>query len=335
MDREMCMRRIVGLMICGGLLGSSTVTSADETLLNSSGNPIRVQRAVAALSLKTCEEQGKAHGNASERFQGRIDAKCFDHFLSSAPLNAVKQTPDGGVLAFGNRNILYLRFSPKGADSDPSLRALVADRIIAGGNTRLKDIRSVAIDAENKEIFVLDGGKGEILVFEFNQSGDVKPRRVLESPELLGATAIAIAAKAQALIVTLPERGEVRIFARKAATLPADPAFPPSAHRVLKGGKGGFAAPHSVAVDEEAGELYVVDRDGNQILAFDLAGIGDSEPKRVIRGHGTELDHPVAISFSKTRGEIEIFNEDGRALRHARLSSGDKGPLTDPKSPLR
>jgi DNA-binding beta-propeller fold protein YncE len=132
-------------------------------------------------------------------------------------------------------------------------------RIIAGERTGLSDNCALYVDPETGDIYSVNNDTHNYLsIFSHEQSGDVEPTRKLLTPHR--TFGIALDEKAKELYLTIQHPPAVIVW-RKMAQESEAPL------RIIQGYRTGLADAHGIAVDQESGRVYVVNRGGTASLA--------------------------------------------------------------------
>ncbi len=221
--------------------------------------------------------------------------------------------------------VLVFRGGAKGAEAPL--------RVIQGPRTRMIRPQTVAVDEQNGEIIVGDTSARSVLVFPREAQGDVIPRREIHGPKtgLLNVVGVGVDPVHNLVAVTSVSRigGKTGIFL---FPRDADGDVPPRA--VISGPKTGMLHPWQVAIDAEAGKIFVavINMDylppyeldkvraslkpdvqlpspwGSENQGFigvwDIHDDGDVPPRAVIQGPASGLIHPAGVAFSSRDGEV-------------------------------
>jgi hypothetical protein len=151
-------------------------------------------------NMSMCEKEAERFGNGLGR--DHIPFECVDVMKQAASAAAVKSSSDGKILAYGHRNIVFIKQNEK-------------IRVIAGSYTELEDILSIAIDEVNQEVAVLDQ-KGDVRFYSSYITGNVAPLRVIKHKNLEGAVDLVINTKSNEVIVLNKAQRSLLFFSRLA-----------------------------------------------------------------------------------------------------------------------
>ena len=236
-------------------------------------------------------------------------------------------------------------------------------RIIGGENTFLEYACSVYIDPETGDIFGVNNDTMNWMpVFGRDARGNVAPKRKLRTPH----TTFGIVAdeQEQELFFTIQDDHAVVVFAK-------DAQDEDSPLRILQGSRTQLADPHGIAVDSQAGLLFVsnwgtnnerpplaegggggnVDRPDfpvgrrrafpgsgkiqpPSITVYPKDAQGDTPPLRMIQGPKAQLSWPTALAVHPDRGELFVANDTGDSVIVFRTdASGDAAPIRVLKGP--
>jgi len=283
-----------------------------------------------------------------------------DSYFSFAGI-AVDPIRNEVVLAEENlsRLLVYDRLEntpPNAVMSEPK-------RMIGGENTFLEYACSVYIDPATGDIYGVNNDTMNWMpVFGRDARGNVAPKRKLRTPH----TTLGIVAdeQEQELFLTIQDDHAVVVFAK-------DAQDEDSPLRILQGSRTQLADPHGIAVDSQAGLLFVsnwgtnnerpplaegggggnVDRPDfpvgrrrafpgsgkiqpASITVYPKDAQGDTPPLRIIQGPNAQLSWPTALAVHPDRGELFVANDTGDSVIVFRTdASGDVAPIRVIKGP--
>jgi len=223
-------------------------------------------------------------------------------------------------------------------------------RQILGPRTEVGFVAGIAADPERGEVYVVNNDiEDRLLVFGYDDNGNVRPRRVLYVPHQ--AWGVALNRKRGELMLTVQSDNMVVFYRQEASRLEAP-------LRVIRGEQTGLADPRGIAVDEEAGEIFVANH-GNwrdvppafhgdeqaswepvrggrfhppSIRVYGVGDQGDVAPRRVIEGERTGLNWPMGVAV----GEEEVFvaNAGDDSIRvFSTRAQGDVRPIRTIRGP--
>ena len=147
-----------------------------------------------------CEKEAESFGNGLGK--DHIPFECIDVIKQAATASALKISSDGKIVAFGHKNIIFIKKNEK-------------VRVIAGSYTELEDILSIAIDEANQEVAVLDQN-GDVRFYSSYITGNVAPLRVIKHKDLEGAVDLVINTKNNEVIVLNKAQRSLLFFSRLA-----------------------------------------------------------------------------------------------------------------------
>ncbi len=219
--------------------------------------------------------------------------------------------------------------------------------------------RGIAVDSENKEIFIASQHNSALVVFRQHAEENEPPLRLLQGDRTRLANPHGIAFDSQNGLVYVTNHGQVssrpdreevedRGDVRPNVPLPRSMAvagsgrfLPPSINvyrrtasgntpplRVIEGPKTQLNWPAGIVIDERRGELYVTNDTGNSVLVFRADASGDVAPIRVIKGPNTELDAPGGVFLDTKNNELWVSNYGNHSLNvYALTADGNTAPL--------
>jgi hypothetical protein len=249
--------------------------------------------------LSFCEKEGENFGNG----QGRdvIPYECVGLFKKSAPLEAVKISPSGQIIAYGFRNIVFIKQNER-------------MRIIAGSYTELEEIVALAIDEKNQEVAVMNK-KGDVLFYSSRITGNVAPLRVLKHKDLHGASDLVINSKRNEVLILNKASRSLLFFSRMANHNAPEKLKKLNILRIVRN----LVAHESVSVDAEHGELFTLNIIKNSIYVFDLDSSSSSmSPVRIMAGP-VGIQDPRKVEYSASKDEIVMTNVEGKTTAIPRL----------------
>jgi 6-phosphogluconolactonase (cycloisomerase 2 family) len=232
---------------------------------------------------------------------------------------------------------------------------------IFGRRTQIGFVAGVEVDPVRQEFYTVNNDGGDkLVVFTYDQQGDVVPTRSLVTPHQ--SWDVALAPKRDEIAISVQQSNAISFF-RRAASGHDAPV------RTIRGLSTELHDPHGVFFDEQHNEIITANH-GNwtQIRpytsydplvtdvgeykpgAFYLPSItfhradanGDVAPLRVIQGSLTRLNWPMGLDLDAQRGEIAVANYgDDSILVFARGGGGDvqptrviRGPATEIVGPI-
>jgi DNA-binding beta-propeller fold protein YncE len=282
---------------------------------------------------------------------------------------AVDATTDLVLMSDTNRKslLVYDRMAGSATSQAPASPR----RQIMGPDTGVGFVAGVAIDPVHRELFTVNNDVEDRLVaFDYDDRGNVKPKRLLYVPHQ--SWGIAFAPKRDVLALSVQTPNMFVVFKRDAKKFDAP-------LRSVRGPKTQMADPHGIYFDETHNEVVVAnhgnfrprelitsytaydaresrqERSGSQfnenargrflassITVFDGDATGDVAPLRVVQGPLSQIDWPMGVAVDEINNEIIVANNgDHSVLVFPRTANGDvppkrvlRGPLTGIKGPM-
>ncbi len=281
----------------------------------------------------------------------------------------VDATTDLVLMSDTNRKSLLVYDRLAGSATSPAPAS--PRRQIMGPDTGVGFVAGVAMDPVHRELFTVNNDVEDRLVaFDYDDRGNVKPKRLLYVPHQ--SWGIAFAPKRDVLALSVQTPNMFVVFKRDAKKFDAP-------LRSVRGPKTQMADPHGIYFDETHNEVVVAnhgnfrpgelitsytaydaresrqERAGNQfnenargrflassITVFDGDAKGDAAPLRVVQGPLSQIDWPMGVAVDELNNEIIVANNgDNSVLVFPRTASGDvpptrvlRGPLTGIKGPI-
>ena len=283
---------------------------------------------------------------------------------------AIDATNDLVMMSDTNRKSLLVY--DRGAGSATSRDAATARQQIMGPETGVGFVAGVAMDPVHRELFTVNNDvEDRLVVFDYDDRGNVKPKRLLYVPHQ--SWGIGFAPKRDLLALSVQTPNMFVVFRREAKKFDAPV-------RTVRGARTQMADPHGIYFDETHNEIVVANhgnfrpgelitsytaydaRESRQeraggdrlnenargrflpssITVFDGDANGDVAPRRVIQGPLSQIDWPMGVAVDEGNDEIIVANNgDNSVLIFARTASGDvpprrviRGPLTGVKGPM-
>jgi DNA-binding beta-propeller fold protein YncE len=214
---------------------------------------------------------------------------------------------------------------------------------LRGGKTEIGFVAGVALDRARKEKYTVNNDGGDkIVVFDYDATGNVPPKRELSVTHQ--AWGVALDRARDEMAVTIEINNMIEIYGRE-ATGKAKP------RRIIRGARTGLADPHGVSIDNDHDEILVAnhgnwtsltsfgpgarpgERAGGRFLlpsirVFAGNAKGDAAPIRVIQGARTGLNWPMSLDVDTKNDEIAVANSgDNRVLIFRRSDTGNLAPI--------
>jgi DNA-binding beta-propeller fold protein YncE len=260
---------------------------------------------------------------------------------------ALDSANDLVVMSDTNKKSLLVYGLASGDNSPAEAKPL---RRIIGPATNIGFIAGVAADSINHEIYAVNNDiEDRVVVFAYEDKGNVKPKRVLHVP--YSSWGIAVNQRRDEIAVTVQQINAVVIYRRRAEGLEAPV-------RSVIGSNTGAADPHGVVWDEVNDEIFVSDhgnanKEGTTLSSTDYynsearlqlnsggqfqapaihvyagSGNGNVKPLRTIKGPLTGLNWPMGMAVDASRNEVAVANSaDNSILFFRRTDDGNARPL--------
>lgn len=243
-----------------------------------------------------------------------------------------------------------------------------ARRRIGGPKTKILFICGVDVDPVNREIYTVNNDiMDNMLVFSYEQKGDVEPLRELKVDH--GAWGVSLDREHNEVGITIQHINKIAIYRRT-----AQGEEPPL--RIIQGPRTGLADPHGLFIDSKNNEIFVTNHgswhmvetgksdfgaleilrripnpplvpstgtfEPPSIKVYSRTASGDVAPLRVIQGANTRLNLPLGIFVDHLHDEIAVANDGTDSIVFfSRTARGDvapsrilQGPATGLKNPV-
>lgn len=260
--------------------------------------------------------------------------------------NGVAVDPENNLVVFSdtNKKSLLLYDRSKGGKSPDTTQPL---RQILGPTTLLGFVCGVAFDAPKREIFSVNNDiEDTMMIFSYEDSGDLKPKRTLIIPH--GSWGISLSKARDEFSLSVQDGSNNAVVTYKKDAKGFDPPI-----RVLQGRDTLLADPHGIIVDDTKDEMIVANWgswniplgrytslsreqvslpggrfDEPSITVYSATAQGNSKPIRQIQGPDTQLVWPTGMALDLERDMIVVANNmDNSILFFRRTDSGNVKPV--------
>lgn len=309
-------------------------------------------RLEASAELSAGDESLPAIENYCAMMQGIADGKedyavAFGEDLAPVrcltdpypSFNSVALDPKNNLVVMGDSNRKSLLVYDRRAGSR-SPDTTTPRQTITGPKTQVGFVAGVALDTENREIFAVNNDiEDTMMVFSYDDEGNISPKRLLGVPHQSWGLAIGRASDELALTV---ESLDAIVFYRRTANKMEPPT------RSILGIQTGLADPHGIILDEKNREILVTNH-GNwgegdvsigetgetsggrfnppSVSVFDYEAKGNARPRRTIAGDRTQLDWPMGAAVDTVNNEILVANNgQNSVLIFQRTAAGNVAP---------
>ena len=262
---------------------------------------------------------------------------------------AVDSVNDRVVVA--DQNTYNLFVYDRSVKNDGMIQPL---RKIGGKNTKIYFIAGVDVDPERREMYTVNNDiMDNMIVFSYDQSGDVKPARELSVSH--GAWGVSVDGDHDEIAITTQHTNKISVY-RQTAQGEEAPL------RIIQGPATDLADPHGIFVDSANDEIVVsnhgswhlVETEGRgrgimqvlrtaehppllpstgqfqapSLIVLPRTGEGNVRPLRVIQGPRTQLNLPLNVYVDDVHNEIMVANDGGNSiLFFDRTAHGDVPPI--------
>src|SRR5947208_11126292 len=285
--------------------------------------------------------------------------------------NGVAIDTTNNLVMMSDTNRKSLLVYDRDAGSPTSKEAAPPRQEIMGPDTGVGFVAGVAMDPGHREPSTVNNDvEDRLFVFDYDDRGNVKPKRLLYVPHQ--SWGIAFAPKRDVLALSVQTPNMFVVFKRDAKKFDAP-------LRSVRGPKTQMADPHGIYFDETHSEVVVAnhgnfrpgelitsytaydaresrqERSGgaldenargkflpSSVTIFDGDAKGDVAPLRVIQGPLSQIDWPMGVAVDEENNEIIVANNgDNSILVFNRTANGDvppkrviRGALTGVNGPM-
>lgn len=350
---------VISIAVMGGGNKSLSVNEGEPTRVAAASEanvPLAVEEDVVRVSDLFGNPCGTGQGQVVASSAGD-DRAQFEGLGGDVPaarviedpfpsFNGVAVDPENNLVVFSDTNKKSVLVYDRTADSRQGEETRPLKHVI-GPKTLLGFVAGVAFDPEQKEIFAVNNDiEDSMMAFSYEDSGNVKPKRILAIPH--GAWGISLSRKRKELSLSIQDGSNNAVVTYPQHAQRFDPPI-----RVLHGTETGLADPHGIFLDDAHGELVVTNwgswnvmlgrytttsreqmempggsfREPSISVYADTAA-GNSKPLRVIQGPDTRLAWPSGIDVDVEGNEIIVANNgEDSILFFKRTDSGNAAPL--------
>jgi 6-phosphogluconolactonase (cycloisomerase 2 family) len=275
--------------------------------------------------------------------------KVFDR-LENTPANVEASTPkraiEGRETDLEYNNGLYI--DPKNGDiysvaSDTADNMIVFPRDAKGNMAPSRQLKTphrnfaTAVDEEKSEVFITIQYPPKVVVYRKQAAGTEMPIRVLEGPHtgMSDAHGMAIDVQKKLLFVSswgnasdYTVAGSGKFYPPSITVYPLDASGDTPPLRTIQGPKTQLDWAAAMAIDTEAGIVFMANDLGNEIIGFKETDNGDVAPTRIIKGTKTGLKNPTGVAVDSKNKELWVSNlGNSSATAYPLSANGDVAPL--------
>lgn len=233
----------------------------------------------------------------------------------------------------GDANFWSIRVFNRTDNTPPGVLFTPPKRVIRGVNAQIQFINGIYIDPKNGDIYAVETDTGDkIIVFNYDDQGNVKPKREIAVPHR--GFSLAVDEEKQEIFVGVHYPPEIAVFPKEASG--KDKSI-----RRLRGESTRLSYVHGMVIDPKQKLMFVANWgrvsdyttpgtgrfEDPSISVYPLDANGDTAPVKVIRGDKTQLDWPSQMAFDAETGEIFVSNDMGHSILVFKSSdSGNVAP---------
>ncbi|MBI3071943.1 MAG: beta-propeller fold lactonase family protein [Deltaproteobacteria bacterium] len=252
-----------------------------------------------------------------------LSGKSITYYIVTALRESAESLPSVEVRAVHGREFCFAGAGDNKVTTVLGEGALV--RKFGFFDQPMGDVRGVAVDSVNNEIFVAHTGNNEIFVFSRDSDGRSVPIRKLRGAATLLNQPEAVAVAPSLGIIAVSNKGSnsVLVFNRTASgdTAPL---------RTIVGAQTGLYSPQGIAIDSVNREIVVANGAATSVVVFDLDASGNTLAKRILTGTATKLVNPWGVAVDTTNNELIVANRGANPKTvgvFARTANGNTAPL--------
>jgi len=243
-------------------------------------------------------------------------------------------------------NGLYV--DPKNGDiytvaSDTADNMIVFTRDAKGNTPPIRQLKTphrnfaTAVDEEKGEVFITIQYPPKVVVYRKQAAGTEEPLRVLEGDRtgLSDAHGMVIDTQKKLLFVSnWGNASDYRIAGSGKFFMPSITVYPLDAKgdtpplRTIQGPKTQLDWAAAMAIDPDAGLIYLANDLGDSIIAFKETDNGDVAPSRIIKGAKTGIKNPTGVAVDLKNKELWVSSlGNSSATAYPLSANGDVAPI--------
>jgi hypothetical protein len=243
-------------------------------------------------------------------------------------------------------NGLYV--DPKNGDiysvaSDTADNMIVFPRSASGNTPPSRQLQTphrnfaTAVDEEKGEVFITIQYPPKVVVYRKEAAGNEKPLRVLEGPKtgLSDAHGMVIDVQKQLLFVSnWGNSSDYQVAGSGQFHLPSITVYPLDAKgdtapiRTIQGPKTQLDWAAAMAIDPDAGYIFLANDLGDSVIGFKETDNGDVAPSRIIKGAKTLIKNPTGVAVDSKNNELWVSSlGNSSASAFPLAANGDVAPI--------
>jgi hypothetical protein len=280
--------------------------------------------------------------------------KVFDRLENTASgveASKPKRVIEGRETDLEYNNGLYI--DPKNGDiysvaSDTADNLIVFPRDAVGNYPPSRQLKTphrnfaTAVDEEKGEIFITIQYPPKVVVYRKQAQGTEMPLRVLEGPRtgLSDAHGMVIDPQKKLLFVSnwgnasdYRIAGSGKFFMPSITVYPLDASGDTPPLRTIQGPKTQLDWAAAMAIDSDAGYIYLANDLGDSIVGFKETDNGDVAPSRIIKGAKTGIKNPTGVAVDLKNKELWVSSlGNSSATAYPLSANGDVAPIRTVRS---
>ena len=315
--------------------------------------PASASTSLAAVALQSAPAAARKTLDLSQRKPIRTIRDPYSAF------SAVAVDHKNNEVILADENLFQIAVYDRTANTPANAKMTEPKRLIAGDKTHIEFQCGVYVDPKTGDIYAVNNDTvDDLVIFSREARGNVPPDRALHTPH--GTFGIAVHEEREELFLTIQHDNAIVVYKKY-----ANGEEPPI--RLIQGDRTLLADPHGIAIDEQAGLLYVTNYGATKsfeqqrpqrgsgvhtarplqdappgtgrfyppsINVFKLNDNGDSAPQRQISGPKTRLNWATGLAIDTERNELLVANDMGdEILVFALDAAGDAAPVRVMKGP--
>jgi DNA-binding beta-propeller fold protein YncE len=196
---------------------------------------------------------------------------------------------------------------------------------------------ATAVDEEKGEVFITIQYPPKVVVYHKQAAGDDKPIRVLEGPHtgLSDAHGMVIDVQKKLLFVSnWGNASDYKVAGTGKFYLPSITVYPLDANgdtaplRTIQGLKTQLDWAAAMAVDPDAGYVFLANDLGDSVIGFKETDQGNVAPTRILKGQKTGLKNPTGVAVDSKNKELWVSSlGNSSATVYSLSANGEVEPL--------
>lgn len=264
-----------------------------------------------AQTVEDCALQGESFGDGKSK--QIVSDKCVELFSSKASSHAKKILVKDDIKVFGYKNILFTEIGSSSGLKKYQSPAHFKTLLITGSNPAFEEVIALDIDLERRMIIALvKSSKTQeeaIFTFELLVSGNILPKRRIETTELEGATSLAIDSVNQKIIVLFNNKAEIKSFNLLDNTAAKDGSQYGKVQKIWNAANSSLSSAEDLALLPDSDDFYILDSKSKKVVKLNQFKAGSLGEKDIY----SDLEYKQ-IEYNSDTNKLVVIDSQGKPL---------------------